>query len=89
MEDGEEPVNIRWENLDITYWESFGRNLYINFIMLLVLIGSFILLFYTSALSKEGNLSCPQITFDSKDDVTSDDIAKIDQENTQEYECFC
>jgi hypothetical protein len=74
-------VNIRWENLDITYMESFLRKLYINFIMLLVLIGSFILLFYTSALSKEGNLSCPAITFASKDDVTSSDVKNIDQEN--------
>ena len=81
VEDGEEPVNIRWENLDITYWESFMRNLYINFIMLLVLIGSFILLFYTSALSKEGNLTCPEIKFSGKKDVTKEDVEGIDSDD--------
>ena len=59
LEDGEEPINIQWENMDITPMESFLRKLYLIAIMVLVLVISFILLFYTSALSKQGNLTCP------------------------------
>jgi hypothetical protein len=88
VEDGDEPVNINWENLDVSTTESTLRTCGLIFIMSLVLIGAFILLFYTSALSKEGNLTCPPISGTIKD-KTEEDVKAINPENTREMECFC
>ena len=58
--------------------------------MVLVLAGSFILLFYTSALSKEGNLTCPETKFKKTSDITSDDVKAVKKEDsTLKTECFC
>ena len=82
-------MNIKWENLDVSKTESFLRSLLLIVIMAIILAVSFVLLFYTSALSKEGNLTCPLIEFESRDDVTEEDVAAIDSDNTTETECFC
>ena len=87
--DAEEPVNIKYENLDVSPLESFLRKSFLIIIMALILAVSFVLLFYTSALSKEGNLTCPKIKFDSKKDVTKEDVAAINDEDSLETECFC
>ncbi len=81
MVDAEEPVNIKWENLDVSCMESWLRRCLLIIIMGLILAVSFVLLFYTSALSKEGNLTCPEIEFDSKKDVKPEDVAAINSDD--------
>ena len=49
--------------------------------MILVLVVSFIILFYTSALSKEGNLTCAEKFQSTNDDDIANHMKHIDVNN--------
>ena len=63
IDDGPEPININWENLDISNLERFIRRLGMYIVVLLVMGISTILLIYTNALSKQGTYTCPPVDY--------------------------
>ncbi len=74
MEDAEEPVNINWENFDVSTTERVLRRLAMYLIVLLVMFISFLLLLYINAVSKSGSITCPS-DIDYKDPTKEDILA--------------
>jgi hypothetical protein len=73
--------------MEISAWERFFRKLVMYLVVVFIMIFSFVLLFYTSALSKEGSISCDGTDHSSPTKHELDVIVEIN--NTITTECFC
>ena len=86
-----EPVNINWENLDVSKYEQIMRSIAFIFIMVIIVFITFLFVLYVSSLSKKGTNSmyCQEayfwIGFDAKN-ITTEYLTEFERLTFGEYE---
>lgn len=69
----DEPSNIKWENLDVSTSERIGRVCVVLFLVLIVMLLTFIIIFVANIVKPSSSTYCPATTYSYSEAKDSND----------------